>query len=178
MKDFFYKLKWRNNLEVADAIANLKMHNHIPEYITCTDCGSEMSMHRDSSRSDSFRWVCRRCRKRKPIRHRTWTAKYRVPLMALLMVVRYYVEEKPVEITAQRTLLDILVCKKIYKDLDANQGLYAKKMHSILSKEIENAQIIDKIKDKHDNFRFLSQFFPLHSVYKIVLESLSQNIDF
>lgn len=177
MKDFFYRLKWRNNLEISDAIDNLRMHNHIPDYITCSGCGSEMSMHRDSSRSDSFRWVCKKCRKRKPIRHRTWTAKYRAPLMTLLMVVRYYVEERPVDVTSQRTHLDVIVCRKIYKDLDSNQGQCARKMHSILSREVGNPQITEKIRGRQDDFVFLSQFFPLHAVYKIVLESLSQNAD-
>lgn len=174
MTDFFYMLKWHRNLEISDAIAKLRMHKHIPDRIACDKCGTRMLMHRDPSRFDLFRWVCRMCKNRRPIRYMTWAGRHRIPLMALLMVVRYYVEDKPVEVTARRTVQSQAVCAQIYEDLAEGQERYAEEMYSMLCRDVGDSQMIEEIKSQRGSFRSLSRYFPLHVVYQIVLDSLSQ----
>lgn len=172
MKIFFEKLKWKSNLETADAIAGLKIHNHIPEHITCTSCGSAMLIQKKLNRTSSFLWVCKCCLKRRPISYRIWPAKYKIPLVALLLVLRHYVEGRPADVTAQRTMVSAEVCQSIYNDLDENQESYVARMQAAFN---DSTDILTSLGDARDNFRELGKLFPLHSIYRIILDVLSES---
>ncbi|KAI5179444.1 hypothetical protein PAEPH01_2641, partial [Pancytospora epiphaga] len=157
MQDFFYLLKWEKNLKATDAIAKLRMHNHIPEYMPCDKCGTEMIMHRDPSRFDLFRWVCKSCKNRRPIRYGTWAARHRISLMDLLMVIRYYIEGRSAKIAAIRTMQNEIVCSQIYDDISDGLDMYADEAYGILYRDLKDTKLFESINKIKGNFWELSK---------------------
>ncbi|KAI5149827.1 hypothetical protein ENBRE01_1143 [Enteropsectra breve] len=174
MKSIYYDLKWNDKLNASDAVNLLRKIKHLPEVMLCARCDSEMAMHRDSSRSDSYRWVCKNCRMRKPIRQNTWTARFRVPLVTLLLTVRLYVEGHSAERAAQRLGVDAMMCYRIYSELNSYQKYYEYKFIELLTQSIDPPTCSMLMKTHGENFRTLGLLFPLHIVFKVVLDSLNE----
>ncbi|ELA41547.1 uncharacterized protein VICG_01411 [Vittaforma corneae ATCC 50505] len=173
-EDMFHLLKWKNDLNIEDIVHTLKAKNLFPSKLICPNCTSDMVIHKDSSRKDHYRWVCRKCRKRKPIRINTWASNYRIPFTELYTLVRFYVEDVPVDAAAYRLQLDYEVVKTLFADLDGLQPVFVNKMCKIIDKEVKNTQIRNSLNVTRQNFRKLSKVFVLSRVFNVVLETLHE----
>ncbi|KAM0680164.1 hypothetical protein GINT2_001547 [Glugoides intestinalis] len=174
MKDIFHVLKWKSNLNIEDIIKSLREMKLLPSRLICPSCKSDMVIHKDSSRKDHFRWVCKRCRKRKPIRINTWASRYRIPFDMLYLLLRFYVEDIPINLAAARLKLFPDVVAPFFADLDALQPIFAHKMQEILKKELISQNFNDLLLSCKNNFRKLSRLFVLSSVFNIVLQTLHE----
>lgn len=175
MKDIFYMLKWKNELCIEDLINILKEKNMLPNTLTCPECGNIMVIHRDSSRKDHFRWVCKGCRKRRPLRINTWASKYRIPFIELYTLIGYYIEEVSSDLASYRLGLNLEIVEGFYEDLDALQPQFQEKMCHIIDSEITNPEFITRLDEMRNNFRRLSKVFTFTQVYDIILETLHEN---
>lgn len=170
----FYLLKWKSNLNIDDIIYTLKEQKLIPTTLICPNCNNDMVIHKDSSRKDNYRWVCKRCRKRKPIRINTWASKYKIPFRELYLLIRYYVEDLSPIVVANRLKLEICEVEDFYSDLDQLQHIFVDKMCNIIDKEITNSTIKDALKFNKLDFREFSRVFVLSRIFNIVLETLNE----
>lgn len=175
MRDIFYMLKWKNNLDTKDIIVKLRANNYLPRKLACPSCRSDMVMHKDSSRKDSFRWVCKNCRKRKPIRINTWASKYKIPFTVLYMLVRYYVEDYDPGTVSLRVELDESVVVAFFRDLDNLRHIFVSKMCKMIDEDVPSTEIRMLLAQKGGNFRTLAEVFSLSHVFEIVLESLNES---
>lgn len=174
MKDMFYLLKWKGDLNIEDIIVTLKNKNYLPSAIRCPSCSSDMVIHKDSSRKDHFRWVCKRCRKRKPIRVNTWAAKYRIPFTELFVLVRYYVENAKISSVSKRLKLEASIVEKFFSDLDQLIPLYIKKLGDILTTGGANFALKERFERCKDDFKTVSKIFSLSVIFNVVLDTLQE----
>lgn len=175
MREFFYLLKWKPRVEIKDIIANLRSTNCFPKKLRCPACTGDMVMHKDNSRKDSFRWVCKNCRKRKPIRINTWASKYRISLTQLYLLIRQYVENYDTNTIAKRLSLDNEVVTYIFHELNILKPLFVEKMAQTIEREILDENIKQEILNKKQSFSELSSVFALYRVFEIVLRTLNEN---
>jgi len=176
MKDMFYLLKWKSDLNIEDIICSLKARNLLPSKLICPNCASEMVIHKDSSRKDHYRWVCKKCRKRKPIRINTWASKYRIPFTELYLLVCMYVEDVPVQTATKRLYLDADVVEGFYSDIDELQPIFLSKMWEIIDRDVTNSAHKNMFWKLRHNFRKFSQVFVLSTIFNIVLETLHEEL--
>jgi len=172
MKEFFYMLKWKQHLDIQDVISSLRNYNHLPHNLICPACSGKMVMHKDSSRKDSFRWVCKNCRKRRPIRINTWSQKYRISLTRLYLLIRYYVEDYESYIAASRVGLEHDSVLNIYNDLDCIKPRVVEKMIEEIENNISDSSIKDALIGSNFEFEDFSKIFPLSKVFELFLEAL------
>lgn len=170
----FYLLKWKGDLDIEDIILNLKARNFIPAVIRCPNCNSDMVIHKDSSRKDHFRWVCKRCRKRKPIRVNTWASKYRIPFTELFILVRYYVENAKTSSISKRLGLEVEIVEKFFKDLDYLIPIYTGKLREILIEGGANLELKERFEGCKNDFKAVSKIFSLSMIFNVVLETLQE----
>ncbi len=169
----FYLLKWKSDLKIGDIVQVLKERAMLPSTMVCPNCKNEMVIHKDNSRKDHYRWVCKRCRKRRPIRINTWASKYRIPFTELYLLVRYYTEELPVMTAAERLNLDFQTVEDFYTDLDELQPIFCRKLRNIIDREIPNQATKAKFKASK-SFRELSKIFVLSLVFSVVHETINE----
>ena len=174
MKDMFYLLKWKSDLNIEDIIITLKDRNYLPNAIRCPNCNSDMVIHKDRSRKDHFRWVCKRCRKRRPIRVNTWASKYRIPFTELFILVRYYVENAKATSVAKRLRLDVEIVDNFFKDLDNLVPIYIAKLGNILISGCANSELKEMYERCKNDFRASSKIFSLSVIFNVVLETLQE----
>lgn len=170
----FHLLKWKNDLNIDDIIHTLKAKSLLPSKLICPSCMNDMVIHRDSSRKDHYRWVCKKCRKRKPIRINTWASNYRIPFTELYVLVRFYVEDIPAHVAACRLQLEREVVEVLYADFDELQPVFVNKMCKIIDREITNIEVKNGLSAIRRNFRMLSKVFVLSRVFNVVLETLHE----
>lgn len=174
MKEMFYLLKWKGDLDIEDIILNLKARKFLPTAIRCPSCSSDMVIHKDSSRKDHFRWVCKRCRKRKPIRVNTWASKYRIPFTELFILVRYYVENATASSIAKRLRLEVEIVEKFFQDLDCLIPIYTGKLKEILIAGGANSELRELFENCKNDFKAVSKIFSLSLIFNVVLETLQE----
>lgn len=174
MKDIFYMLKWKSELCIEDLINILKEKNMLPNTLVCSECGNIMVIHRDSSRKDHFRWVCKGCRKRKPLRINTWASRYRIPFIELYALIGYYVEEISSEVASYRLGLSLEIVDGFYEDLDALQPQFHERMVQLIDTEIVDERFKEKFDELKTSFRTLSTIFTFSQVYDVILEVLHE----
>lgn len=168
----FYLLKWKPDLNIEDIIRNLRGKELLPSRLICPNCMSDMVIHKDSSRKDHYRWVCKKCRKRKPIRINTWASRYRIPFTELYLLLRFYVEEVPPVMAAKRLNLEQEIVGGLYADIDELQPIFLRKLWSIIEKDVGNPTIKASFLTIRHDFRRLARVFVLPCVFNIVLETL------
>lgn len=176
MKDMFYLLKWKSDLNIEDIIRSLKDKNLLPTKLICPNCMNDMVIHKDSSRKDNYRWVCKKCRKRRPIRIHTWASKYRIPFTELYLLVCMYVEDVPVTTAAKRLYLEEEVVGNFYSDIDELRPVFLNKMWEIIERDVANSAIKSMFCRIRHDFRKLSRVFVLSSIFNIVLETLHEKL--
>lgn len=174
MASMFYLLKWKSDLNIEDIIINLKENALLPNTMICPSCSDNMVVHRDSSRKDHFRWVCKRCRKRKPIRVNTWASHYRIPFTELYVLVRYYVESAKSSSISKRLCIESEIIEKFYADLDRFIPIYISKLSKILIESGGNAELKSLFERSKGDFRSVSRIFTLSLVFNVILETLQE----
>lgn len=174
MNSMFYLLKWKNDLNIEDIIFNLRELNYLPITRICPNCTNDMVIHKDSSRKDHFRWVCKRCRKRKPIRVNTWASKYRIPFIDLYVLIRYYVENENIRIISKRLNLESGVIENFFEDLDRLETIYANKLKKVFEESGPGPELKSVYAECDGDFREISKIFRYPVVFNVILETLQE----
>jgi transposase-like protein len=174
MTSMFYTIKWTKGLSTDHIIKCLKEKNLMPAKIDCPSCSGDMVVHKDVSRKDHFRWVCkdRNCRKRKPIRAYSWATNYKIPFTDLYVLLRYYVENTNIAIISERTQIDTITINEFYKDLDGYIPIYLKKFIEIIKTCEYNLDLKIKYEYCKHNFREFSKLFTYSAVFNIIHDTL------